>query len=123
MVHVDFAARLVAQGLAPFPTAEYPPLLKKLRVIGVERLLVKVAVCAVLLLPTLTVPKARVAGESATGLIPWPDRVTICGELRAVLDKVMIPGMTASTPGVKVTLMVQVAEAGSVIPAQLSVSA
>ena len=47
-------------------------------------LLVTVTVCAALVVPTVSVPKLRVEGVSATGFWPVPAKLTVCGLLLAL---------------------------------------
>lgn len=75
-----------------------------------------VAVCAALVLPTEMLPKANVAGESATGATAVPVRLTICGELDAVSAIVMAPEMLPVVVGENVELTMQLAPAASDVP-------
>ena len=55
-------------------------LARNLKLIPLERLLVSVTVLLTLLLPTATLPKDALVGESDTAFNPVPLRFTNCGE-------------------------------------------
>jgi len=84
--------------------------------------LLRVALCAVLLLPTAWLPKARLVGERpATGAgvavsVPVPDRLIVCGLPLALsvmrTEAVRLP----LAEGLNVTLMVQLAPAATELP-------
>jgi hypothetical protein len=71
---------------------------------------------AALVLPTATLPKARVAGENVTGASPVPVRPTSCGEFVALSLIVIPPVMAPVAVGVNVAIIVQVAPAFNVLP-------
>src|ERR1700683_2479157 len=81
-----------------------------------------VTVFAAVVVPTVSLPKAKVAGESVTGAAPVPVRLTSCGEFAAVSLMVIAPEMLPVAVGVNVEVMVQEAPALSVAP-QVLVSA
>ena len=95
------------------PLIEYPgPLQDALETEILELPAVRVPVMF-LLLPTATLPKARVAGAAtklpsgaATGAacVPVPVKVWVAGEFAALLTKVTLPGELPGACGVKVTL-------------------
>src|SRR5882762_441666 len=88
-------------------------------------LLVRVTVCAVAATPTLVVLNVKLAGLKPTvgeGAEPVPLRLIVCG-LAGALSVMLIEAVRLpAAPGVKVTLMVQLAPAATELP-QLSVSA
>ena len=61
-----------------------------------------------LVLPTATLPKAKLTGENVTGARPVPERPTTCGEFVAVSVMVSAPEIAPVTVGLKVSLIVQV---------------
>jgi hypothetical protein len=84
-----------------------------------------VTVCAGLAAPTSWLPKVSVGGVSetaGTSAIPVPDSPTVCGLPDALLDTDSAPSRTPAAVGVKVTLIVQLLPAGSVV-VQLCVDA
>ena len=82
----------------------------------VLRLFVIVTIFAAVVLPTASLPKASVVGESVTWATPVPVRLTDCGEFEAwsviMIDPVRVP----MAVGVNVTLIVQLAAAPSGLP-------
>ena len=74
-----------------------------------------------LLVPTGTVPKDKVAGESVTGVSPVPDNLTTWRELLALSLMVTAPETVPATVGEKVTKMVQELDGAKLVP-QVSVS-
>ena len=86
--------------------------------------LLRVAVCAVLVVPTGWLPKARLAGESpSTGAVgveavsaPVPERLTVCAQPRALSMMLTEALRLPLAVGVKVTLMVQEAPAATDLP-------
>jgi len=70
--------------------------------------LLRVTVCAVLVIPTAWLPKARLVGERlARAAVPVPERLTDC-ELPLALSVMLTEAVRLPlAAGVKVTLMVQ----------------
>jgi hypothetical protein len=76
----------------------------------------------VVVVPTLTFPKLRLAGDAvAAGGAPVPLKVTVWGLATALSVMVTNPARVPLAVGVNVTLIVQLAKAATV-PTQLSVS-
>ena len=65
--------------------------------------------------PTLSLPKARVVGERATGTKPVPVRLTVCGEFVALSVTELLPVKAPVVVGTNFTLIVQVAPPASVL--------
>ena len=69
------------------------------------------------MLPTCSVPNERLAGARfGLGLAPVPVRLTVCGLPEASYVMVMVPVRTPGAVGAKVTLIVQLAAAGTELP-------
>ena len=85
-----------------------------IRVTGFDRVVV----------PTVTVPKDRLAGEKESGASPLPERFTLCGVLLVLSTMVISPGIVPGTEGSKVTDILQAAliASGEGLTGQLSVS-
>ena len=79
-------------------------------------LLVKVNVFAALVVPSVCVAYVAVAGVSVAGMMPVPDRGTVCGLSAALSVKVSAPVSAPSTVGVKFTFTVHLAPAARVVP-------
>ncbi len=81
--------------------------------------LLSVAFCAALAVPAVDV-KVSVAGVSeaagAAAVVPVPESDAVWGELEALSVTVTVPGREPRDCGSKVTAMVQVAPAASVLP-------
>ena len=80
-----------------------------------ELVLVTVTVCAVLLVPTGTLPKLREVGETLT-MVPLPDSATVCGLVLALSLTLSVPLRVPIAVGVKVTLMVHLAPPARLLP-------
>ena len=85
-------------------------------------LLVSVAVCAALVLPTVPV-NVSVAGDRVSGLTAVPVSATTCGVVVAASATLIAPLMVPAAVGLKVTVIAQVFPAAMDFPAQVSVSA
>jgi galactitol-specific phosphotransferase system IIB component len=84
-------------------------------------LLLRVAVCAALLVPTDCFPKERLVGERpSSGAVPVPERLTACGLPMALSVMLTEAVRLPLAEGLKVTLIVQLAPAATELP-QLSV--
>jgi hypothetical protein len=82
-------------------------------------LLLRVTVCAELVVSTGWLPKERLAAERlATGPlpVPVPERLTICGLPLALSVMVTAPLRVPVAVGVKVTLIVQLFPAATLVP-------
>jgi len=79
---------------------------------------VRVTFLAELVLPTFTVPKLRVVGETVTSPAPVPLRGTVC--VPAVSEMVRVPETVPIAIGSNETVMVQI-PAGATLPTQLFV--
>lgn len=83
---------------------------------------VTVTVFELLVLPTLTLPKLRLVGETLTVAepevdeAPVPERGIDCGLFVALSEIVTVPVRVPVAVGVKLTLMVQFAPAATVLP-------
>ena len=79
--------------------------------------LLRVTVCAVLVISTAWFPKARLVGERlARAAVPVPERLTVCGlplALSAMLTEAVRLPLAA---GVNVTLIVQLAPPATELP-------
>jgi len=82
--------------------------------------LVRVTGLAVALLPTSTLPKPILLVDSVTEAMPVPVRLAVCGLLELSSFTLRVAMRVPSPPGVKVTLIAQVAP-GSTPPAQVLV--
>src|ERR1017187_3211968 len=80
--------------------------------------LVRVATWGGPLMPTASLGKVRDDGEIVTvgAGVPVPDKLTICGLMRSPSVMVIVPFQVSARVGVKVTEMVQVAPAFTVVP-------
>lgn len=80
--------------------------------------LVRVTVCAALVVPTLTLLKVKLAGESWTAgaVVPMPVRLTVCGLPGALSVMERVPLIVPDPEGVKVTEMVQFPPARTLDP-------
>ena len=81
--------------------------------------LVRVTGCAELVVPTGRLPKARLAGERLTTgavLVPVPERLTVWGLPAALSEMLRVPLRVPVAVGVKVTLIVQLAPAATLVP-------
>ena len=80
-------------------------------------LLVRVTVCAVLVVPTGWFPKARLVEERlTTAAVPVPERLTVCGLPLALSVMLTEAVRLPLAEGVKVTLIVQLAPAATELP-------
>src|ERR1700730_5519932 len=81
-------------------------------------LLVKVATSGELLMLTASLGKVRDDGEIVTvgADVPVPDKLTTCGLVRSPSVMVIVPFQVSAAVGVKVTEIVQVAPAFTVVP-------
>ncbi len=66
--------------------------------------------------PTFVFGKVAETGVSLAGTPPVPERVTVCGLLGELLVRVKFPVRVPAWVGVKVTLMMQLFPAASVLP-------
>ena len=105
IVHFPLATRLEPHGVVVPPVAVKVALARKLKLIPLERLLVRVTVLITLLLPTATLPKDALVGESDTAFNPVPLRFTNCGE-EASSAMVTMPGMNPTVDGLKMIVIV-----------------
>ena len=119
IMHVAAAARVAPQVLAEMaksavlaPVTVIPVMLS-VAVPGFDRtVLIEVEV-----LPTAVLGKARVVGvRTACGAVPVPVNFAICGEPLALSDTDTVAIKLVTKVGVKMTEMVQVAEATKVVP-------
>ena len=77
-------------------------------------MLFKVTLCAVLVLPTGWLPKARLVGERLTrAAVPVPERLTVCGLPLALSVMLSEAVRLPLAEGVNLTLIVQLAPAAS----------
>jgi hypothetical protein len=81
-------------------------------------LLMRVTVCGALVVPTLTLPKERLAGDTEGPELeaPVPVRLTVCGLLLALSVTVTEAVLVPDAAGAKVTLIVQLAPADTLEP-------
>jgi hypothetical protein len=70
---------------------------------------VSIKVWGWLVVPTATVPKLRAPADNFAGAIPVPERLTTCGLEGALSLIVIAPLIGPIVPGLKLTLMVQLA--------------
>jgi hypothetical protein len=79
--------------------------------------LLRVTVCAALVISTGSLPKARLVGERlARASVPVPERLTVCG-LPAALSEMLTEAVRLPlAEGVNVTLIVQLAPAATLDP-------
>lgn len=101
-VHVPPAAILVPQlfdEIANGPLVATPP-----RLSAAFSRLVKVTVFAALVSFTAMLPKLRLVGDKLTGLLPLPERLTVCVPALSVM--VTVPAAEPSAAGVNVTSIV-----------------
>lgn len=116
-VKATFASQLApAASEAPqlFVWAKSPLAKMPLSVSAEVPTLISPKACALLGLPTATLPKFRVEVEKANaGPVPLPERLTVCGLFDALLTTLNDPPAAAEVAGVKVTLMVQEEPAAS----------
>jgi len=75
---------------------------------------------AMLFVPTLMLPKFRPVGLKVIGATPVPLKLTSWGEAAALSTTVISPEKTLGRAGLKLTLMVQVPDGCTTLPAQLS---
>ena len=82
--------------------------------------LVSVTVCAALVVPTCWLAKVRLALDRETAgaatLLPLPVRLTVCGLPAALSVIVTLAVLVPVAVGVNVTLIVQLAPAGTELP-------
>jgi hypothetical protein len=98
-VQVPPAATLVPQVLAEIPKGPLTATLLRLR--AVLSRFVRVTVLAALVSFTAMLPKLRLVGDRLTGLLPLPERLTICVPASSVM--VTVPVAEPSATGVNVT--------------------
>jgi hypothetical protein len=82
-------------------------------VIEVDLLFVNVTVCGALVVPTATLPKFRLADESATCTTPVPESGTVCGLFTALSVMDRVPGCAPNAVGVSVRPMLHESPAPS----------
>ena len=79
--------------------------------------LLRVTVCAVLVVLTAWLPKARLVGERpSTGAVPVPERLTVCGLPLALSEMLSEAARLPLAEGVNLTLIVQLAPAATELP-------
>ena len=108
------AANVVPQLLvcAKSPLAEMPVMVS-----GPVPLFVRVTVCAALVVPMFCPAKVRLVGDRpAEGTVPVPLRLAVCGLPAALSVTLTVPVRVPVADGVKVTLMLQLLPAASVLP-------
>ena len=94
---------LCAKSLALVPVSARLVMLK-----AALPVLLRVTACAVLVVPTDWLPKARLVGERlATGAVPVPERLTVCGLPLALSVMITEAVRLPLAAGLKVTLIVQ----------------
>jgi len=117
MVQVAPAARLVLQVFVCEKSPGFDPPRTMLVVLtDTFSLFVTVTTLTALLVPTLTCPKARLAGIKPTGSTPVPRSVTICGLLGALSVMVIDPLWAPVAVGAKVTTIEHCEFAARVAP-------
>lgn len=104
--HLSFAPKLVVHVVAD--TAKSPVVEIAMLVSVTLWLLVRLNVFAVLVVPTIHVPKDQLVGVNVAGSTPVPDSATVCGLLEALSVKLSVPVRLPSAVGVKVTLTLHV---------------
>jgi hypothetical protein len=114
IVHVDFAPRLVEHVVAE--TLKSPVVEMLIPVSATVCRLSRVNTFAGLEVPTDTLPKLAVTGVSLACTPPVPERATVCGLLGELSVMVSVPVLGPNCVGVKVTLIVQLFPAASVLP-------
>jgi hypothetical protein len=107
------AAMLVPQVLLAMAKSPVAAMLVKLRAMGIS--LVSVTDLALLVFPTTIVPKLRELLERVTGEMPVPVRETDCGLREELLVTVNVAFKVPVVTGVKVTWIVQLADAANVL--------
>jgi len=79
--------------------------------------LLRVTVCAVLVISTAWLPKARLVGERpSTGAVPVPKRLTVCGLPLALSVMLTAAVRLPLAEGMNVTLIVQLAPGATELP-------
>src|SRR5258706_295368 len=79
--------------------------------------LVRVTVCAALVVSTLWEANVKLVVERLTiGIVPVPERVTVCGLLLALSETVIAPDRSPVVVGVNVMLIVQFPPAATEVP-------
>jgi len=125
MVQVAAAATLDPQVLLSAKLLGFAPETETLEMLKAALPeLVRVTVCAVLVLATGKFPKARLAGErvtAGTALVPVPERATVWGLPLTLSAILRVAEAAPLAEGVKVTLTAQLAPAATELP-QLLVS-
>jgi hypothetical protein len=79
-------------------------------------LFLSVTFLAALVVPVPSLPKAKVAGVTASGLSPFPVRFTLCGLVLALSISVRLAARAPLAKGVNVTLIEQLALGATVGP-------
>jgi hypothetical protein len=97
-------------------TANGPLVVMPPNVRSLLRRLVIVTVLALLVVPTVTVPKLRLLDETVTGAVPVPVSVTVCGLVSALSVTTRLPAAALRAVGTNCTLIVQLAPAASDAP-------
>lgn len=120
-VNVTLMAQLAAGAtLVPQLLAAKSPLVAMLAIINVALpVLVNVAVCDALVLPTTWLPKARLSVERLTAgpdATPVPFNAIVCGLPGALSVIVIAPESVPRAPGVNMTVIVQLAPAARLLP-------
>jgi hypothetical protein len=117
-VQAAAAATVAPQGAVPDGAAEKSPLATMLEIVSVEpELLFSVTVLGALVVPTASVLKARLVGDSTTGIAPVPDTPMICGLTAPPELAIATAPLIAPVPdGVKLTDKVHLADFASAPP-------
>jgi hypothetical protein len=114
MVQSDLAARLAVHVVAE--TLKSPVVEIAILVSATSCLLASVNTFAGLLTPTFSAGNVLLAGVSVAWAAPVPESGTVCGLFAALSVIVRLPVSGPSWVGVKVTLIVQLFPAASVLP-------
>src|ERR1700722_13157719 len=118
IVHLALAARLVVQVVAE--TLKSPVVETTMPVNATACLFVSVSTLAGLLVPTFSDANFSLAGVSVAWTVPVPASATVCGLLGELSVRVRVPVRAPVSVGVKVTSMVQLFPAASVLPQGLA---
>jgi hypothetical protein len=105
-----------------FVSLKSPPAAMEVTATATEPELVRVTVCAVLLEPTASAVKVRLAGAKVTvggGVVAVPLSVTVCGDPVALLAMVTVPAIVPTVVGLKVMLSRQLVFAATETPQAL----
>jgi hypothetical protein len=114
MVQLDLAARLVVQVVAD--TLKSPVVEIAMPVSATLCLLASVNTFAGLLVPTFSAGNVLLVGVNVACTVPVPDSATVCGLLGELSVSVKVPVRVPTWVGVKVTSILQLLPAASVLP-------